>query len=202
MKNNKLIALKSFILLIMFTVLCGIIYPLAMTGISQLAFHEKANGSIIEIDGVKYGSSLLGQQFTSNKYLWGRVMNINTEVFTNEEGKPIMYAGPSNLSPASDEYESLIAQRVKKIKDAHPYQKDSPIPVDLVTVSGSGLDPHISPVAAKYQIKRIADARNIKVSKVEQVIDQYTSGKFLGIFGQDTVNVLKVNLALDGILKY
>lgn len=201
MKNNKSILLKSLIMLILFTVLCGILYPLTMTGISQMIFKDKANGSIIEVDGVKYGSILLGQQFTGEKYLWGRVMSINIESFVNEDGEAMMYASPSNLSPASAEYEALIKERVEKIKIAHAYQGDAPIPVDLVTMSGSGLDPHIAPAAAEYQVQRIAEARGLDKDKVKEIIDQYTTGKLLGVLGQDTVNVLEVNLALDGILK-
>ncbi len=112
-----------------------------------------------------------------------------------------MYACPSNLSPASDEYEKLVAERVEKIKAANPEKGDTPIPVDLVTCSGSGLDPDISPAAAEYQIERIAKARGISTTQVEEIVLKYTENRFLGTFGEKTVNVLKVNLALDGILK-
>lgn len=192
---------KAIVCIILFTIICGLIYPLIMTGISQLLFKEKSNGSIIEIDGKKYGSTLLAQQFTGDNYLWGRVMNIDTKTFTDEDGKAVMYASPSNLSPASEEYETLIKERIDKIKKANPDVKEDAIPVDLVTCSGSGLDPHISVEAADYQIERVAKARGIEKEQVEEVIDEYTTGKFLGIFGEETVNVLQVNLALDGILK-
>lgn len=195
------VAKKAFICIIVFTVLCGLVYPLVMTGISQVLFKEKANGSIIEIDGKKYGSILLAQQFTGDEYLWGRIMNIDTETFTDDEGNALMYATPSNLSPASEEYEALVKERIERIRKANPTVKEEAIPVDLVTCSGSGLDTHISVAAAQYQVERIAKARNLDTQEVEEIIDKYTKGRMLGIFGEEVVNVLEVNLALDGILE-
>lgn len=192
---------KSILALLIFTILCGIIYPLSTTILAQVFFKKEANGSIIEIDGKKYGSELLGQQFTDDKYLWGRIMNINVEIFKDDNGGPLMYSSPSNLSPASDEYEKLVEERIEKIKKSNPDMREEAIPVDLVTSSGSGLDPHISVAAAKYQSKRIAEARNLSVEEVNNIIDKYTTGRFLGVFGEKVVNVLQVNLALDGILK-
>ncbi|WP_040215113.1 potassium-transporting ATPase subunit KdpC [Clostridium polynesiense] len=200
MKKDKTLIFRAFIFLIIFTMITGFIYPFVSTGLSQIFFSNKANGSIIEVDGKKYGSVLLAQQFTGERYLWGRVMNIKTDIFTDDEGNPLMYSVPSNLSPASDEYKELIEERVNKIKAAHPEKKDVPIPVDLVTSSGSGLDPHISPAAAEYQIERIAKSRGITEDEVRKVVEKYTKTKFLGVFGEDTVNVLEVNLALDGII--
>lgn len=192
---------KSILALLIFTILCGIIYPVSTTVLAQVFFKEEANGSIIEIDGKKYGSELLGQQFTDDKYLWGRIMNINVEIFKDDNGDPLMYSSPSNLSPASDEYEKLVEERIEKIKKSNPDMREEAIPVDLVTSSGSGLDPHISLAAAKYQSKRIAETRNLSVGEVNSIIDKYTTGRFLGVFGEKVVNVLQVNLALDGILK-
>ena len=186
---------KSILAVLVFTILCGIIYPVSTTVLAQVLFKEEANGSIIEVDGKKYGSELLGQQFTDNKYLWGRIMNINVEMFKDSNGKPLMYSSPSNLSPASEE------ERVERIRSYNKGKEEEPIPVDLVTSSGSGLDPHISVAAAKYQVDRIAKERNLSVDYVNEIIDKYTTGRFLGIFGEKTVNVLKVNLALDGILR-
>ena len=194
------VAKKAFICIIVFTVLCGLVYPLVMTGISQVLFKEKANGSIIEVNGKKYGSVLLAQEFTGDEYLWGRVMNLDTSTFTDENGEVLMYAIPSNLSPASEEYEKLVSERIEKIKASNPDKKDDPIPVDLVTSSGSGLDPHISVAAAEYQVERISKERNISTDEVEQIIEKYTKGRALGVFGEETVNVLQVNLALDGRL--
>jgi len=200
-KSIKSLALKALIFLLMLTLLCGVIYPLVVTGISQAFFPKQANGSLIEVNGKKYGSELLAQQFTGNQYMWGRVMKLDTSSFKDANGKTLMYAAPSNLTPASDDYKKLIADRVKKIKAANPNQGDVPIPEDLVTCSGSGLDPQISPAAAQYQVGRIAKARGIAVSKVNEIVSHYTNTKLLGVFGEETVNVLEVNLALEGILK-
>ncbi len=201
MKSIKSLAPKALIFLLILTLLCGVIYPLTVTGISQLFFPKQANGSLIEVNGKKYGSELLAQQFTGNQYMWGRVMKLDVSTFKDKNGKTLMYAAPSNLSPASDEYKKLIAERVAKIKAANPDKGNTPIPEDLVTGSGSGLDPHISPAAAQYQVERIAKARGISADKVNTIVLQYTNKKLLGVFGEETVNVLQVNLALDGILK-
>lgn len=200
MKGIKTGFSKAIGLLLIFTVICGIIYPLIITGISQLFMKEKANGSMIERNGKVYGSELLGQQYTGKQYLWGRIMNIDTETFYTEDGSPVMYASPSNISPASEEYERLIEERVVMIKEANPEAKLERVPVDLVTCSGSGLDPHISVAAAQYQIPRIAKENHMTEQEVNAMIETYTTGKFLGIFGEEVVNVLEVNLALDGIL--
>ncbi|BFL45542.1 potassium-transporting ATPase subunit KdpC [Lactonifactor longoviformis] len=196
---GKEVFLKALGILIAFIIICGFIYTFAMTGISQLLFHDKANGSIIEVDGKKYGCELLAQEFTDDGHMWGRVMNINTETFTDENGSPAMYSGPSNLSPAGEEMEALVQERVKKLKESNPDQAGK-VPVDLVTASGSGLDPEISPAAAEYQIPRIAEATGKSEEEIRDIVDKYTEGRFLGIFGEPRVNVLKVNLALDGIL--
>lgn len=192
---------KAVLIFVIFTVLCGIIYTGVITGIAQVFFPEQANGSIIEINGKKYGSELLGQQYTDNKHMWGRIMNIDVTTYVNDKGQPVMYASPSNLSPASEQYQEIVAERVDKIRASHPDQGNMPIPEDLVTCSGSGLDPHISVAAAKYQIQRIAKAQDMTDSQVQEIVDKCTDGRFLGIFGEETVNVLKVNLMLDGILK-
>lgn len=148
----------------------------------------------------KYGSELLGQQYTDEKHMWGRIMNIDTSTYIDDNGQALVYAAPSNINPASAEYEALVAERTEKIRAAHPEKGGQPIPVDLVTCSGSGLDPHISVAAARYQADRIASRNNMTADEVNEIIDKYTTGRFLGIFGEPVVNVLKVNLALDGIL--
>lgn len=201
MKMLKNIFPKAILIFVIFTVLCGIVYTGVITGIAQVFFPEQANGSIIEVDGKKYGSELLGQQYTDNKHMWGRIMNIDVTTYVDDKGQPVMYASPSNLSPASEQYEKIVAERVDKIRASHPDQGNTPIPEDLVTCSGSGLDPHISVAAAKYQIQRIAKAQDMADSQVQEIVDKCTDGRFLGIFGEETVNVLKVNLMLDGILK-
>ncbi len=200
MTNHKSVALRALILIVIFTVICGILYPVAMTGISQVLFKDKANGSIIEVNGVKYGSALLAQQFTGDEYLWGRPMMLNTETFYDKDGKPLLYAGASNKTPAGEELEQMVKERTKQMQEAHPDKKGEPVPVDLVTVSGSGLDPHISLAAAEYQLERVAKARNMSMADLQKIIDKYTTGKTFGVFGEKTVNVLQVNLALEGIL--
>lgn len=201
MKDIKAVFGKAFVMLLVFTVVCGILYTGAVTGVAQLIFPNKANGSIIEVDGKKYGCELLGQQYTDETHMWGRIMNMDVSTYKDENGKILMYAGPSNLSPASDEYEALVAERVEMLRAANPDMDETAIPVDLVTCSGSGLDPHISPAAAEYQVKRIAKARNMTEDEVRAIIETCTEDKFLGLFGEKTVHVLKVNLMLDGILK-
>lgn len=191
---------KACLYLLVTMFLFGFVYTLLVTGIAQLAFHRQANGSVIEVDGKKYGSELLGQRFQDAKHLWGRPMNLDTGTFTDDEGNPVMYAWASNKSPASDEYEVMVAQRVKDIRNAHPDKAGVPIPVDLVTVSGGGLDPEISPAAAEYQVSRIVANTSHTEEQVREIINKYTKGRFLGLFGEPRVNVLKVNLALDGIL--
>ena len=195
MKMVKNVFPKAVLIFVIFTVLCGIIYTGVITGIAQVFFPEQANGSIIEINGKKYGSELLGQQYTDIKHMWGRIMNIDVTTYVDDKGQPVMYASPS------EQYQEIVAERVDKIRASHPDQGNMPIPEDLVTCSGSGLDPHISVAAAKYQIQRIAKAQDMTDSQVQEIVDKCTDGRFLGIFGEETVNVLKVNLMLDGILK-
>ena len=187
-------------LVVVMTILCGFIYTLVCTGINQLLFPHQANGSVIEINGKTYGSELLAQQFTQPEHLWGRPMSLDLTSFTDEDGNPVMYAWASNKSPAGEDEEAMVQERIDALLEADPSMAGTPIPVDLVTVSGSGLDPEISPEAARYQVHRIAEARGIPEEEVQTVIDRYTTGRFLGIFGEPRVNVLKVNLALDGIL--
>ena len=200
MKALKSVFPKALMIFLLFTVICGVAYTGVVTGVAQLIFPDKANGSLIEVDGKKYGCELLGQQYTDEEHMWGRIMNVDISTYKDENGKTLMYAAPSNLSPASDEFEDLVAERVKMIREANPDMNENSIPVDLVTCSGSGLDPHISPAAAEYQVARVAKANDMTEDEVRAIIKQCTDGRFLGIFGEETVNVLKVNLMLDGIL--
>lgn len=201
MKTLKGIMPRAIMIFLIFTLLCGVAYTGVVTGIGQLIFGYKANGSVIEVNGVKYGSELIGQQYSDDSHMWGRIMNIDVSTYKDEKGKMLMYASPSNLSPNSEKYGKLVEERVEKIKSANKDMGNTKIPVDLITCSGSGLDPHISVAAAKYQAKRIAKANNISKDKVDDIIGKCTKGKFLWIIGEETVNVLKVNLMLDGILK-
>ena len=200
MKTLKNAVPRAAIIFLIFTLLCGVIYTGVVTGFAQLIFPDKANGSIIEVDGKKYGCELLGQQYTDAGHMWGRIMNIDVSTFKDENGKTLMYAAPSNLSPASEEYAALVKERVEKLREANPDMDETAIPVDLVTCSGSGLDPHISPAAAEYQVARIEKANDMTEDDVREIIQKCTDGKFLGVFGEKTVNVLEVNLMLDGIL--
>ena len=140
-------------------------------------------------------------RYTDPAHMWGRVMNVDVSTYTDAEGKIQMYASPSNLSPASEVYEQRVAERVAMLRAANPDMSDRAVPVDLVTCSGSGLDPHISPAAAEYQVKRLAAENHRSAGEIREIIQKCTEGKFLGVFGEETVNVLKVNLMLDGILK-
>lgn len=201
MKGFKGIVSRALFIFIVFTIVCGGIYPLIMTGFAQVVFPEKANGSLIEVEGKIYGSALLGQQFTEGTHMWGRIMQLDTATYKDAKGNAVMYASPANLSPASQQFEALVAERIEKIQEAHPTKVDEAIPVDLVTSSGSGLDPGISVAAAMYQVERLAKTNDVSEEEVERIIAECTDHKFLGIFGEATVNVLKVNLMLEGILK-
>lgn len=206
---------KAALILLIFSIICGLFYTLVITGISQLIFPNKANGSIVEVNGKKYGSELLAQQFQDEKHMWGRIMNVDTETFTDKDGNAVMYAWASNLTPAGEvkdkdageikddekQMKELVADRVEMIRKANPEQANKKIPVDLVTCSGSGLDPGISVAAAEYQIPRLVKTTGKSEAEIKKIVDQYTVHKFLGIFGEEYVNVLKVNLALEGILK-
>ena len=191
---------KALLSVITFTVFCGFIYTMIMTGICQVLFPDSANGKIIEVNGVKYGSELLGQQYTSDKYMWGRITKVDVSTYKNANGEQLAYGAPSNLSPASEEYKELVAQRVEKIHKANPEKGNEPIPVDLVTNSGSGLDPEISLAAAQYQVDRLARENNMSKNEVNAIIEKCTSHRFLGFFGEETVNALKVNLMIDKVI--
>ena len=201
MKTLKSVLPKAAVFFVIFSILCGIVYTLVVTGLAQVFFHDQANGSIIEVDGKKYGSELMAQQFNDEDHMWGRIMNVDVSTYTDEDGNRLMYAAPSNLSPASDEYEALVQERVEMIRESNPDAEEDSIPVDLVTCSGSGLDPDISPAAAEYQVARLAKANNMSEDEIRDIIEKCTDGRFLGVMGEKTVNVLKVNLMLEGILK-
>lgn len=198
MKKKGTVFGKAVGMVLAMTLICGVLYTAVVTGVSQLFFSDKANGSVIEIDGTKYGCELLAQEFTGEEYMWGRIMNVSA--FTDQDGNTKMYSGPSNLSLKSQEYKELVKQRVEKIKDANSEADTEKIPEDLVTCSGSGLDPDISVAAAEYQIPRLAKSNQMTEDEIQTIIDKCTNHKIFGIFGEETVNVLKVNLMLEGIL--
>ena len=201
MKTVKSVIPKMLGFFLVMLVITSLIYPAVITAAARTMFPDQATGSIIVgNDGKRYGSELLAQEFTGENYMWGRIMNVDTATFTGEDGEPLLYSWASNKSPAGEELEALVADRVERLRAANPEQGDEPIPVDLVTCSGSGLDPDISPAAAEYQVQRIADARGMRPEDVQAVIDRYTTGRTFGLFGEPRVNVLKVNLALDGLI--
>lgn len=139
MKTLKNVLPRAAIIFLIFTLLCGVVYTGVVTGFAQLIFPDKANGSIIEVDGKKYGCELLGQQYMDEGHMWGRIMNIDVSTYKDENGKTLMYAAPSNLSPASEEYEALVRERVEKLREANPDMDETAIPVDLVTCSAADL---------------------------------------------------------------
>lgn len=194
----KGIASRALGVFALFTIVCGLGYTLVVTGVAQLAFPYQANGSLITVDDKVVGSELIGQNFDDEAHMWGRIQNVS--IVEGEDGELMAYGAPSNLSPASEEYRQLVDARVKKIRAANPDADMDAVPVDLVTCSGSGLDPEISPDAAEYQVPRLAKATGKSKGEVREIIAQCTKGRFLGVFGEPTVNVLKVNLMLDGAL--
>ncbi|WP_278563545.1 potassium-transporting ATPase subunit KdpC [Collinsella tanakaei] len=194
----KGVASRALGVFALFTVVCGLGYTLVVTGIAQVAFPYQANGSLIKVDDKIVGSELIGQNFEDEDHMWGRIQNVS--VVEDENGELMAYSAPSNLSPASEEYQELVDARVEKIRAANPDADMDAVPVDLVTCSGSGLDPEISPDAAEYQVPRLAKATGKSEDEVRDVIAKCSKGRFLGVFGEPTVNVLKVNLMLDGVL--
>jgi K+-transporting ATPase ATPase C chain len=183
---------RAFTMLAMMTLIVGVAYPLLVTGISQVAFHGKANGSLIERDGKTVGSTLIGQPFADPKHFWSRASATSPYPYNASA------SSGSNLGPLNPALADAVSARVKALKDAAP-DNGSPVPVDLVTASASGLDPHISPAAAEYQVARVAKARNLDPQKVRDLVAQYTEGRQLGFLGEPGVNVLGLNLALDAV---
>lgn len=192
---------KSILAVIVITIICGI-YTLIVSAIGQTFFTSQANGSLVRSDQTVRGSALIAQPFTSKKYLWGRQMNITVGDITGQKNnKNIMYSVASQMSPNDKSYQKEIIDKEKTIKRLNPNATYRHVPIDLVTNSGSGLDPEISSTAAKYQVKRIAKARHVSVQKIQRVINQNTKTRTLGILGEPRVNVLETNLALDKLSK-
>ncbi|HZX69272.1 MAG TPA: potassium-transporting ATPase subunit KdpC [Rhodanobacter sp.] len=181
---------QSFALLLLMTLITGVLYPLAATGLAQLIFPQQANGSLIVKNGRPIGSVLIGQSFTDPKYFWGRPSA------TTPQADNGINSGGSNLGPTNPALTEAVTQRIAALRAADP-ANTAPVPVDLVTASGSGLDPQISPAAAQYQLARVARARGLGVAQVQALVSEYTSGRQLGVLGEPRVNVLQLNLALD-----
>jgi potassium-transporting ATPase KdpC subunit len=180
----------AILIFLVLTIITGILYPLAVTGIAQLFFSKEANGSLIYRGGKPIGSSLIGQQFNDPKYFWGRLSATSPAAFNASS------SSGSNLGPLNPALSMTIEARIKMLKAAD-LNNNQPVPVDLVTSSASGLDPRISLAAAYYQISRVARARNLSQDTVKAIVLQHTNGRFLGVAGEPVVNVLEVNLAMD-----
>ncbi|MBT2791181.1 potassium-transporting ATPase subunit KdpC [Paraburkholderia strydomiana] len=180
-------------LIVLFAVLSavtGLAYPALVTAVGQTLFHDEANGSLIEQDGKVVGSKLIGQQFDAPQYFWGRLSATSPMPYNAQA------SGGSNLGPTNPALLDEVKGRIDALKAAGT-DMSKPVPVDLVTSSGSGLDPEISPAAAAYQIDRVAKARGLGENDVRALVDRYTSGRQFGILGEPRVNVLQLNLALD-----
>jgi K+-transporting ATPase ATPase C chain len=191
----------AVVMIVVMTVITGIIYPLAMTGIAQAVFPYQANGSLIEKDGKVIGSALIGQNFASDMYFHGRP-SATTEPDPKDPTKtvPTPYAADnsagSNLGPTSKALVDRVKEDAAKLAAENP---NTPIPADLVTTSASGLDPDITPAGALFQVPRVAKARSLPEDKVRQLVQDHVGGRFLGIIGEPHVNVLQLNLALDAM---
>jgi len=180
--------IQSILLTIVFTVLTGVMYPLVMTGIAQVAFHDKANGSLIERNGQVIGSELLAQQFTGDKYFWPR---------PSAGSYATVPSGASNLGPTSQALQSNVTANAVAFRTGNKLAADAPVPADMVFTSASGLDPHISPEAARLQVARVAAARSLSVDQVKELVEKFVESPQWGIFGESRVNVLRLNVALD-----
>ncbi len=190
----------AIIMLALLTLITGVIYPLVVTVIAQVAFPAQANGSLIMKDGQAIGSHLIGQQFDDPKYFWGRLSATSTYPYNAFDANTLTASSGSNYGPLNPDLMKLVQGRIDALKAADP-GNTQPIPVDLVTSSASGLDPDISPAAAAYQVARVARVRSLDVSVVQQLVAQHTKNRDLGILGEPRVNVLELNLALDALSK-
>jgi potassium-transporting ATPase KdpC subunit len=191
----------AIVLIVALTVITGLVYPFAMTGIAGVIFPYQAQGSLIERDGKVIGSELIGQEFASDKYFHGRPSaTVAPDPKDSTKTVPAPYnaanSGGSNLGPTNKALIERVQGDVDKLKQEN---SSAPVPIDLVTTSGGGLDPHISPAGALFQVPRVAKARNMPEERVRQLVDEHTEGRFLGLLGEPRVNVLALNLALDRV---
>jgi len=182
----------ALVLFAALTVLTGLAYPVVVTGIGQLAFAEQAAGSLIVRDGKPVGSTLIGQNFSDPKYVWGRPSATGPQPYNASA------SSGSNLGPLNPALADAVKGRIQALRAADP-GNTAPVPVDLVTASGSGLDPHVSVAAAQFQVARVARVRGLPVAQVQQLIESHTEGRLWGFLGEPRVNVLQLNLALDAV---
>ncbi len=196
---------KPFLVTVVLLVICGLVYPLLLTGISQLVFPRQANGSLITAGSKAVGSELIGQDFTAARFMKCRPSAVDYNTYTEEERMNGNYTGISsgskNYAPANPELAKRVEADITEFLGANPSVKEEDIPTDLLTASGSGLDPHISPESAAVQIPALAGATGLPEETLQAIVKKNTQGKLLGIFGEETVNVLKVNLEIFRLLK-
>jgi potassium-transporting ATPase KdpC subunit len=185
--------LPALLAIVVFTLLCGVVYPLVVTGVAQVGFNDKADGSLIKRDGVVVGSELIGQNFAADVYFWPRPSAAGA---TGYDGAS---SSGSNLGPTNPDFLATVEERVADYRDANGLSDDVEVPVDAVTASASGLDPHISVANARLQAPRVAKARDLAVAEVLALVDDNTDGAALGFLGDRAVNVLELNLALDDL---
>jgi potassium-transporting ATPase KdpC subunit len=189
----------AIVFIVALTIITGLVYPLVMTGIAGVIFPSRAQGSLVERDGKVVGSELIGQVFTKDEYFHGRP-SATVAPDPSDPAKNVdapynaANSGGSNLGPTNQALIDRVKGEVEKLKEENP---SVPVPIDLVTTTGSGLDPHISPAAALFQVPRVAKARNMTEDRVRQLVQEQTEGRFLGLLGEPRVNVLALNLALD-----
>jgi len=191
---------KPFLVTLVLLLICGLIYPLLLTGISHVIFPKQSNGSLIMIDGQAIGSELVGQDFTDVRFMKSRPSAVNYNTYTQEDKDNGNYTGVSsgskNYAPTNPDLVERVRTDISEFLEANPSVNQENIPTDLLTASGSGLDPHISPASAAVQIPALVEATGLSQDKLKAIVKENTQGKFLGIFGEDTVNVLKVNLEI------
>jgi K+-transporting ATPase ATPase C chain len=188
----------ALVSLVVLTLVTGVLYPLVVMGIAQVAFPSQANGSLIVEGGQVRGSALIGQPVDNPRYFWGRLSATGVHPYNAFDAAALAGSSGSNLGPLNPALLEATQGRIDALRAADP-EATGPIPVDLVTASGSGLDPHISPAAAEYQVRQVARARGLSEERVRELVARYTEGRDLGLFGEPRVNVLRLNLALDSL---
>lgn len=197
MKNLR----SAFMITLIFILVCGVAYPLLMTGIGQLFFNHKANGSMLQVNGTVVGSELIGQKFTDDRFFHGRVSAVDYNISSKQEDKGTVNSGASNLAPSSKDLKDRVSKDIDEFLKKNPNLKRDNLPQDLFTSSASGLDPDISVAAANVQVARISRVTGVDAGTLLNLINKNTEGKDLGALGEERVNVLKLNLDIAKILK-